>query len=367
MLTEIERLGGQARPKDLYERLADHFQLSEGQRKAPISTDDRRNKWHNTVQWVRSNLVHKKGELEGTEKGLWKITAAGRARLRTHGLVAHNSDDSDHNVQPTSKRNPPWTRDELILALDLYLAHGLMDDRAAEVIALSGELRRLAAVEQNNPEVFRNPNGVAMKLGNFAALDPGYRGKGLSAGGKRDREIWNEFAHAPSALAASVKSIRDQLDVQNVVSELVENQSSSFDPDQVTDTRTRLVASIVRRRGQNRFRRLLLEAYEERCAFSGYDAADALEAAHILAYMGNESNHISNGILLRADLHTLFDLGLVAVEPNTMAIAVSEMLKGTLYAQLEGQQLRLPVKREHQPSKAAISLHFFASKCSGRI
>lgn len=363
MLTEIERLGGQARPKDLYERLAAHFQLTEVQKRAPISPKDSRNKWENTIQWVRNKLVNEKGELESHTRGLWKITAAGRKRLNTHGLLMHKLNDADDD-KPKTKRNPTWSKDELILALNLYLAQGLLDDHSAEVIALSDALRRLAIVKPSNPEVFRNPNGIAMKLGNFAALDPEYNGKGLRAGGKRDREVWNEFAHAPAKLAAAVKEILDQQNTHNMISELLEDESSRFAPEHISDTRTRLVTSIVYRRGQELFRRILLKAYEGRCAFSGYDAADALEAAHILAYMGKESNHVSNGLLLRADLHTLFDLGLIAVQPETMTIAVSETLRRTNYARFNGKQLRLPLKREQHPNEAALALHFLASKCS---
>src|SRR5579885_1906923 len=253
------------------------------------------------------------------------------------------------------KRNPPWSRDELILALDLYLSQGLLDDRSPDVIALSEDLRCLAAVEQNDPEVFRNPNGVAMKLGNFAALDPGYNGKGLSAGGKGDREVWNEFVHTPSVLRAAASAIRSRVRKDNSLGELVEVESDKdFKPELIGDTRTRLATSIVARRGQTRFRQVLLEAYEGRCAFSGFDAVDALEAAHILAYMGNESNHVCNGLLLRADLHTLFDLGLLAVEPDTMTIVIAAEVKQTLYAELAGKKIRLPIKSQQQPNKAAL-------------
>ena len=274
------------------------------------------------------------------------------------------TDPESSAVKLKAKRNPPWSRDELILALELYLSRGLLDDRAPEVIALSDSLRQLAAVEQNDPEVFRNPNGVAMKLGNFAALDPSYNGKGLSAGGKGDKAIWNEYAHTPAALAAAAKTIRDQLGTENVVSVLVQTESTStFQPDEISDTRVRLVSSIVRRRGQGVFRQKLLETYGGRCAFTGYDAVDALEAAHILGYMGKESNHVCNGLLLRADLHTLFDLGLVSIESGTMTIVVAPALKGTLYAELEGKQISLPAKPAHQPSKPALDLHFRASRC----
>ena len=73
-------------------------------------------------------------------------------------------------TEPTSPRNPVWSRDELILALDLYMRHrpSFPDDRHPEVIELSRLLNRLAAMTKTaGCESFRNGNGVAMKLQNF--------------------------------------------------------------------------------------------------------------------------------------------------------------------------------------------------------
>gem|GEM_PF-1383543 len=268
------------------------------------------------------------------------------------------------------RRNPPWSREELILALELYLAKGLVDDRSAEVIDLSKKLGKLAAVEQVNPQVFRNPNGVAMKLGNFAALDPNYPGKGLSGGGKRDKEVWEEFAKDRYALLRAASEIRQTVsDIEyNVVSELVNESTTEngFDSESREDTRVRIAASIVRRRGQAVFRHSLMTAYDSRCAFTGYNAPDALEAAHILGYLGKESHHICNGLLLRADIHTLFDLGLLAVRSQSLSVDVAPSLESTPYADLDGKAIALPTAVVEHPSEAALNLHWSASKCSNR-
>src|SRR3954447_5145162 len=105
-------------------------------------------------------------------------------------------------------RNPPWTRDELILALDLYVRHrpSIPGDRHPDVIELSDTLGRLAAAEGRAGAGgrFRNPNGVGMKLGNLARLDPDYAGagrRGLAHGGKADEEVWRDFVADPGACA----------------------------------------------------------------------------------------------------------------------------------------------------------------------
>ena len=109
------------------------------------------------------------------------------------------------------KRNPPWSRDELILALDLYHRHGGRDpgDTHPDVISLSALLREMAGGA--GLVTFRNPNGVAMKLMNFRSLDPSFTvggGKGLASASKRDHEVWSEFFGNKQELAVAAEAIR---------------------------------------------------------------------------------------------------------------------------------------------------------------
>jgi len=130
-----------------------------------------------------------------------------------------------------------------------------------------------------------------------------------------------------------------------------------FDPTAREDGRQRVIAEVVRRQGQPRFRRLLLQAYDGHCAMSDYDAEPALEAAHIVSYRGSQTNHPANGLLLRADLHDLFDLGLIAVETDSMRVALAKDLAGTMYESLAGQKVRIPAEKALRPSTEALDLH----------
>ena len=130
-----------------------------------------------------------------------------------------------------------------------------------------------------------------------------------------------------------------------------------FSPRDVTDGRQRILASIVRRRGQPEFRRALLKAYDGKCSITGCDAEDALEAAHILPYRGAETNRIPNGLLLRADIHILFDMGLIAVDISNMTLLVSPDLEPTEYNLLAGKHLRLPANPRLAPSIEALKQH----------
>jgi ribosomal protein L37AE/L43A len=86
------------------------------------------------------------------------------------------------------------------------------------------------------------------------------------------------------------------------------------------DTREQVLRAIKVRRGQFQFRERLLKRYENKCAVSGCTLLDILEAAHVWPYRGEGDNHPENGLLLRADLHTLFDLDLMAIDPASYRV-----------------------------------------------
>ena len=130
-----------------------------------------------------------------------------------------------------------------------------------------------------------------------------------------------------------------------------------YDPSTQEDHRQRQLRQVAERKGQPQFRRMLLDIYGGRCAITGCDATQALEAAHIAPYRGEQSNHPQNGLLLRADIHTLFDLGLLSVDPSTMRVVISPELKGTMYEDLEGQRVALSNDATRRPSEPALRDH----------
>ena len=108
-------------------------------------------------------------------------------------------------------RNPPWSRDELILTLDFYLRHRptIPGQTSDELSKLSQELRVLQSrLGGEVNEKFRNENGVNMKIGNFMSLDPTHHGEGLPNIGKNDKVIWEEFGHRPDELQRISDTIR---------------------------------------------------------------------------------------------------------------------------------------------------------------
>lgn len=134
-------------------------------------------------------------------------------------------------------------------------------------------------------------------------------------------------------------------------------KAGEFDPNNEIDGRRRELAAIVRRQGQPEFRQRLIQIYSGRCAISGCDAVQALEAAHIIPYNGPDTNHPTNGLLLRSDLHVLFDLGLISINPSTYTVRLENELKTTIYSDLEGRRLSLPADPQLQPSQPALARH----------
>ena len=103
--------------------------------------------------------------------------------------------------------------------------------------------------------------------------------------------------------------------------------------------------AIAIRRGQRKFRKKLLKAYGGRCAVTGCAVVEILEAAHIAPYRGSHTHRVDNGFPLRADIHTLFDLGLLWINANRQ-VQLAPNLVDSEYGHLHGQPLLEPKKVE---------------------
>ncbi len=159
-------------------------------------------------------------------------------------------------------------------------------------------------------------------------------------------------------LEASPSMIQDALrQLTNVTVEVMRDDSDTDYEPSHTDSRTVVARQIRERRGQNLFRKNLRSRYADACAISGCGIVDLLEAAHISPYRGADDNHPDNGILLRADLHTLFDLDLLGIHPNTLVVHVHPALRRTEYEALDGVRLRVV---SEQPSPKALKLRWLA-------
>jgi len=131
----------------------------------------------------------------------------------------------------------------------------------------------------------------------------------------------------------------------------------------ISDHRERYHYSLGKQRlGQGAFRVLVTDAYNRRCAISGEKTLPTLEAVHIRPYAENGPHHIQNGVLLRSDIHKLFDKGYLTITPD-FRVEVSKRIKedfgnGRIYYQYHGQKLSvLPQKAQELPAKDYLSWH----------
>lgn len=136
--------------------------------------------------------------------------------------------------------------------------------------------------------------------------------------------------------------------------------AGNFEPI-IDDTRQLAEARIVVREAQGAFRSKLLAAYSGACAVTGEHSTPVLDAAHIQPYRGVVSNHVQNGLVMRTDLHRLYDGGYLTVTPN-LRIEVSHRLKdefdnGRTYYALAGQRIQVPPDPQLRPSTKALEWH----------
>ena len=116
------------------------------------------------------------------------------------------------------------------------------------------------------------------------------------------------------------------------------------------------------RLGQGSFRVLVTDAYDNRCAMTGERTRPVLQAAHIRPYAQDGEHRLDNGLLLRSDLHTLFDEGYLTIGPDDRRIVVSKRIReefenGRAYYALHGLRIADPVKPEYAPSRENLLYH----------
>jgi putative restriction endonuclease len=115
------------------------------------------------------------------------------------------------------------------------------------------------------------------------------------------------------------------------------------------------------RLGQGAFRVLVTDTYQRRCAITREKALPVLQAAHIRPVAEGGQHEVSNGLLLRSDVHTLFDRGYVTISPD-FQFRVSRRLKadfdnGEHYVQLEGTKIWVPPRVQDQPKREFLEWH----------
>ncbi len=244
-----------------------------------------------------------------------------------------------------------WTRDELILAVNLYckLPFGKMHKATPEII-------RFAEL------IGRTPSSIALKLGNFASFDPTLKERGIkgaSNASKLDKQIWDEFYNNWDAALIESENLLAQTK-HTTIEKL--NKIEVHDLPREGKEKERLVKVRV---NQSIFRTMILATYNNKCCVTGIDNADLLIASHIVPWSKDEKNRLNpmNGLCLNALHDRAFDKGLITISADDYTIKISSKLKkknivesiDQNFIKFNGESILLPDK--FLPSKEFLKIH----------
>lgn len=244
-----------------------------------------------------------------------------------------------------------WTKEELILAFNLYLKlpFGKMHKHTPEIIELANLLGR-------------TPSSIGMRLGNFASIDPFHQQRGvggLKGGMNQVKPIWDEFFYNQEELVFLSEKIlaqKENTSIENKYKEILFDLKDLKGETKIREVKTRVNQSV--------FREMVLANYTTKCAITAIDLPQLLLASHILPWSKNEEHRLNpeNGICLSALYDKAFDKGIIGINKNYEVILSSTLKKkkDTLFfknhfAPIENLKITKPVK--YLPRKEFLEYH----------
>lgn len=255
------------------------------------------------------------------------------------------------SLSESAMPNNSWSKEELILAFNLYLKipFGKMHRSNPDVI----QLAKL---------IGRTPSSVAMRLSNFASIDPYHQQRGiggLPGGRKQCQPIWDEFNHDREALIFESERIRAEMEGQTIEEKfapILKDISSYQGETKIREVKTRV--------NQNVFRQMILSSYNNSCIISGIDLPELLVASHIIPWSQNEKERLNpeNGLCLSSLYDRAFDRGLIGITIEHKVI-LSPKLKDNIekpyFTQFFQplQQLQLTFNGRYKPKKEFLEYH----------
>lgn len=231
-----------------------------------------------------------------------------------------------------------WTREEHIAAFNLYCKIPF-----TKINANFAPVKELARI------IGRSDGSVAMKLANFARLDPALQARnvsGLSQGAKGEEDVWNEFNGNWEGLAWKSEQILADYKGESI------EKSAEINTDKIPSEDKEREAMVKIRVNQSFFRKTILASYNSNCCITGISVPEILIASHIIPWSQNEEYRVnpSNGLCLNALHDKAFDKGLLTITPD-FTIKLSEHLlimknnwSREFFLPFENQKIKLPQK-----------------------
>ncbi|UQD55790.1 HNH endonuclease [Flavobacterium sp. K5-23] len=248
-------------------------------------------------------------------------------------------------------QNKLWTREELILAFNLYLKieFGKTHKGNPKVIELANILDR-------------TPSSIGMRLGNFASVDPYHQKRGvggLKGGMNQVKPIWDEFFHNQEELVFLSEQIlaeKENTSIENKYQDILFDLKGLKGETVIRAVKTRVNQSV--------FRQMVLTNYTSKCAITGIDIPELLLASHIVPWSKNENERLNpeNGICLSALYDKAFDKGLIGINQNYQVIISNGLKKKketsfyqSHFASIENLKINEPLK--YLPKKEFLQYH----------
>jgi putative restriction endonuclease len=244
-----------------------------------------------------------------------------------------------------------WSRVEHILAFNLYCKTPF-----SKINSSNKQIQELAVI------INRSIGSVAMKLANFARLDPDLQArniKGLTQGAKGEIEVWNEFKGNWEELSWQSEQL-----LAKYKNEPIE-QSTEIEPVVFTIEGKEREAIIQARVNQSFFRKMILSSYNYSCAITGLKVPELLIASHIIPWKERKDTRINpqNGICLNALHDKAFDIGLLTITPDYI-VKVSDKLKANVenntiheyFNKYDNSSIILP--KRFLPSREFLDYHY---------
>jgi len=318
----------------------DAVTIAEAGRHAPRQTKERETNVE-VAEYIHT-LIHERGDFQGDLIGMhgthqyWWVLDATTALFRRHGRPVTPDEIRAH----ISKARPGYIESNASTDLSLLTVND----------ANRGHHQRMRSTNDlrsdqghRHDRIFKSyPNGKPA----YEPYDPSKHGIWELVPDRKGKPRLVKPGSQISAIDAAMAEARELA---------AERPTPPIDNDH--DARTWALVSVAEREGQPEFRAGLLAAYGHRCAMTGCNVAAVLEAAHIIPHRGMHNMRIDNGLLLRSDLHTLFDRGLVWVDPETFEVRIADALQGSEYESLHGKMLALPARAMHQPKREHLAVH----------
>lgn len=255
-------------------------------------------------------------------------------------------------TQPIFPFTGNWTKEQLKLAFHLYcqLPFGKLHQGNPEIIELSKRINR-------------TPSALAMKLVNFASLDPSITGtgrKGLSSASALDREIWNEFHADLGKLVIECEGLLQRAQAGDL--DIPPNEIDNELPIEDFTGETRQIL-VEQREKQAFFRRTVVSGYQFRCCISGLSEPRLLVASHIIPWSKDKSNRLnpSNGLCLSALHDKAFDSGLITISAEYKVVLSSSLSRTkepfteNAFSKFSGKEIEFP--QRFLPSQDFLQFH----------